>query len=209
VWRDMVEKCNVCRESRLVVGVSGGADSIALLHILVKIRELWCKQDLVGEGGGREGEDDGGLEVGGGQESLKIEVVHFNHGLREASGEEEEFVSALCESLGVHLHIIRMSAEKAAEFRLNPSGMQEFARNWRRTEMARIARLKGASEKNKTGEVGGRGERGEGIGGGGRVILVTAHHSDDQMETLLLKMLRGVHVTNLQGMAWFDSGTPR
>jgi hypothetical protein len=34
------------------------------------------------------------------------------------------------------------------------------------------------------------------------VFLVTAHHADDQIETVLLKMLRGVHVTNLRGMEW-------
>ena len=33
-----------------------------------------------------------------------------------------------------------------------------------------------------------------------RGILMTAHHRDDSTETLLLKVLRGVHITNLVGM---------
>ena len=34
----------------------------------------------------------------------------------------------------------------------------------------------------------------------GKGVILTAHHKDDSEETLLLKLLRGVHLTNLVGM---------
>jgi tRNA(Ile)-lysidine synthase len=44
-----------------------------------------------------------------------------------------------------------------------------------------------------------------------RGVLLTAHHRDDSTETLLLKLLRGVHITNLAGMDPVSelSDTPR
>ncbi len=64
-----------------LIGLSGGADSVALLLLLLPaVRE------------GR----------------LRVEAVHVNHGLRgEASGEDERFVRSLCERWGVPLHVYR------------------------------------------------------------------------------------------------------
>ena len=36
----------------------------------------------------------------------------------------------------------------------------------------------------------------------GADCIATGHHADDQTETLLLKWLRGAHISNLQGMLW-------
>ena len=36
----------------------------------------------------------------------------------------------------------------------------------------------------------------------GADCIATGHHADDQTETLLLKWLRGTHISNLQGMLW-------
>ncbi|CAM9894804.1 unnamed protein product [Chrysoparadoxa australica] len=58
------------------------------------------------------------------------------------------------------------------------SGVQERSRDWRRSESASILAE---------------------LGGG---VVACAHHADDQMETLIMKMLRGTHITNLKGMAW-------
>jgi tRNA(Ile)-lysidine synthase len=33
-------------------------------------------------------------------------------------------------------------------------------------------------------------------------LMVTAHQQDDQDETMVLKFLRGVHVSNFAGMSW-------
>ena len=54
---------------RVVLGVSGGADSICLLFVLLKLRE-----------------------------SLGIElcVVHVNHGVRSDAGEDAAYVESLC-----------------------------------------------------------------------------------------------------------------
>ena len=54
---------------RIVVGVSGGADSVCLLFVLLEYTK---------------------------RNNLELAVVHVNHGLREEAGEDAEFVRKLC-----------------------------------------------------------------------------------------------------------------
>lgn len=68
------------------------------------------------------------------------------------------------------------------------SGMQERARRWRRAEAKDIL-AKSMAEA--------------GAGQGGRGVIATAHHKDDQAETVLLKALRGAHITNMQVCKFF------
>jgi tRNA(Ile)-lysidine synthase len=79
---------------RAGVAVSGGADSVALLTLLTKMR----------------------AELG-----VVVSAVHFNHKLRgEASDADEKFVTALAEKLGVALHVGRADvAGKAAREKAN------------------------------------------------------------------------------------------
>ena len=74
---------------------------------------------------------------------------------------------------GLKCHLRTLSSTTAC------SATQEGLRDWRRTEGLAIARQHSS---------------------GG--VIATAHHADDQDETILLKLLRGVHLSNLQGMAW-------
>lgn len=64
--------------SRVLVGVSGGMDSVALLHALCALR---------------------------GKLGIELEAAHFNHGIRGESAEEAQFVTALCRSLDVRLSV--------------------------------------------------------------------------------------------------------
>ena len=64
----------------LVIGVSGGADSVALLHVLLRLAP-----DL----------------------ALRLHVLHVDHGLREDSARDGEFVRALGIRLGVPVDIVR------------------------------------------------------------------------------------------------------
>ena len=62
---------------RVLIGVSGGPDSMVLLHIL---------KDLVPE------------------LSLTLAVAHLNHGLRDEAKDEAEFVKSVCDGLDIDCH---------------------------------------------------------------------------------------------------------
>lgn len=126
------------------------------------------------------------------QPPLQLEVAHFNHALRGKDSDADElFVSDLTKSLGIISHVRRWQrAEDGGTGGAGP-GMQERARKWRQAQARDI--LQGMLRKATSGGVDGRE-----VGGGGRGFIATAHHRDDQAETVLLKALRGAHITNMQ-----------
>src|SRR5262245_5064280 len=69
----------------VLVAVSGGPDSVALLDVLVQLAP--------------------GLGV-------RLAVAHVDHGLRAESGDDAEFVRALAERLGVPFHLERVHVRK-------------------------------------------------------------------------------------------------
>ena len=64
---------------RVLVMLSGGADSVCLLHVTAQ---------LLG--------------------AARVQALHVNHGLRAAAPEDERFCAGLCARLGVELHIERV-----------------------------------------------------------------------------------------------------
>ena len=129
---------------RVVLCVSGGVDSVALLHLMVELRQEWA---------------------------LDLHILHFNHGKRAESREEEAFVKDLGAKLGVEVHVRRPT--KA----FDTSGFQAKARAWRRDEAEKLLDA-----------VAGQ-------------VILQGHHADDQTETVLMKMMRGCHVSNIAGMS--------
>jgi tRNA(Ile)-lysidine synthase len=96
---------------RAGVGVSGGADSVALLTLLVKMR----------------------AELG-----VVASAVHFNHNLRgKASDGDEKFVAALAEKFGVTLHVGR--ADVAGKAKREKTNLEDAARRARYGFFARLA----------------------------------------------------------------------
>ena len=137
----------------LLCGVSGGADSVALLYALWRLRS----------------------EAG-----FRLEASHVQHGLRgEASLEDERFVGALCDELGVPLHVENAGLTGGME----APGMEARARERRR---AIFARQMDALKLD---------------------AVLVAHHRDDQAETVLMRLLRGAGTDGLCGMrAWVPFG---
>lgn len=69
----------------ILLALSGGADSVALLHLLLALQRTIA---------------------------FELTCVHINHGLREASVGEEQFVKSLCEKAGIKLFTKRVSIPK-------------------------------------------------------------------------------------------------
>jgi tRNA(Ile)-lysidine synthase len=139
----------IAPEEIVVVGVSGGADSVCLLHVLAK----WQK----------------GL-------GIKLHVAHLNHQLRGVESEADaEYVSNLAGSLGIPITIGR---QDVAAYRIERNcSIEEAARELRYAFLARVAREVGANR------------------------IAIGHTRDDQVETILMHILRGTGITGLCGLA--------
>lgn len=87
-----------------LVGVSGGADSICLLHLLLPVS----------------------AKLG-----FKVCVVHVNHGIRgEESEADQEFVKALCDKFALPCHVKAIDAREYAKE--NGYSLEDAARRLRR-----------------------------------------------------------------------------
>lgn len=73
---------------RVLLAVSGGADSLALLHVVTRLSDRF---------------------------SLRLHVAHFDHGQRPASSADAAFVAAAAEELGIGCTIGRLEAERPAK----------------------------------------------------------------------------------------------
>ncbi len=141
--------CHVQPGEHLLVAVSGGADSVALLralHLLAPARP-W---------------------------HLQLTVAHIQHHLRPAKQAQGDarFVQRLAEKLA--LPFVRAD--------LNPAtwqgNVEAAARKARYHALIHLAQQVGSTH------------------------IVTAHHADDQLETLLMRLIRGTSIHGLRGIAW-------
>ena len=99
-----------------------------------------------------------------------IEAMTVDHGLRPESGGEAAQVAAICAGMGVPHHILPVTVAREGE------GVQAAARAARYDAMAARCRAIGAH------------------------ALLTAHHADDQAETLMLRLARGAGIGGLRGI---------
>lgn len=82
----------------VIVGISGGADSVCLLHALQQVAPAW---------------------------GLALHIAHLDHALRADSGQDAAWVVALARRLDLPLHTARLSA---GELTGRPGGLEAAAR---------------------------------------------------------------------------------
>ena len=133
---------------RLIVGVSGGVDSMVLLHLLNACREAF---------------------------DLSLIVAHVNHGLRPVESEKEaELVQKEAARLGLPFEYGQFNVK---EFQkrggLSP---QDAARRVRFHFFHNLLQKHHAQK------------------------IALGHHADDQVETVLLRLIRGSGLQGLKGM---------
>jgi tRNA(Ile)-lysidine synthase len=133
----------------LIVALSGGADSTALLDMLSRLPGF----------------------------HLRPVAAHLNHCLRGADSDvDQEFCRKLAASYGIPFEFSRVDVKglaKSEGLNLEDAGRR-----------ARIIFLEQVREKY------------------GAAAIVTAHHSDDQAETILMRLLRGSGMTGLCGIPY-------
>jgi tRNA(Ile)-lysidine synthase len=132
---------HLSRDASLVVGLSGGLDSVVLFHLVRA-----CQPTL----------------------GFRFKCVHVHHGLSANAEQWAEFCRSLCAAHDVAFDLRRVSVALD-----DPAGIEAAARAARRRVFATIA----------------------------ADALLTAHHQDDQAETLLLQLLRGAGPKGLAAMA--------
>ena len=128
---------------RVLVALSGGADSTTLLHLLRF-----------------------GLEPGL-RARIELHAAHLDHAMRPGSDADAAWVSGVCRAWGVPLQVDRL---------VDPPSDEASARD------ARLAFLQSRAAAT------------------GCDRIVTAHHADDQAETVLFRALRGTGVHGLRGI---------
>ena len=126
----------------IVVGCSAGPDSMALVDMLLKVREKY---------------------------SLSLIVAHVNHNLRKQSVQEEEYLRNYCEK-----HHIMFEGMVITEY--GDDNFHNEARNIRYDFFEKVVYKYHAQ------------------------YLMTAHHGDDLVETILMRITRG---SNLNGYSGF------
>ena len=132
----------------LVLGLSGGPDSMCLLDILLKLNK-----------------------------KITIIVAHINHNIREESNKEAEFIKNYCSNKNVILETTKFS-KKSQDKDYSEADLREM----RYIYFEKIIRKYKAQ------------------------YLLTAHHGDDLIETILMRMTRG---SDLKGYAGFDLVTQK
>ena len=125
----------------IIVAVSGGVDSMVLLHLL----ERYSRATLI--------------------------VAHVNHQLREESKEEEKFVRDYCEEHGLICEVAKWDVGATIQ-----TNIEQEARKFRYAFFEQLVQKYQAN------------------------YVATAHHGDDQIETILMRLVRGSSVRSLAGI---------
>ena len=126
----------------VAIALSGGADSVFLLHLIARA-----------------------------EPRPKALAIHVDHGLRgEESQADAEFCARLCAKLGIPF------ARRVVELDPDASDLEARARELRYRALA------------------------EETSAAGIEVLLTGHHEDDAVETLLMRWMRGTDLGGLAGL---------
>ncbi len=132
-----MDQVKLPQEGIYIVAVSGGVDSMALLHLL-------CKQNEE-----RRTENKG----------VNLVVAHFDHGIRSDSGIDKQLVEKVARQYGLKFE------SKVAK--LGKTASEELARKERYNFLLSVKQKYVAD------------------------AIITAHHADDVVETMMINLLRG------------------
>ena len=208
VCKYMKEHNMVLPGSRILVAVSGGADSMCLLEVL---RELKTRM------------------------KFEIRVLHVHHGLRESADRDLHYVSEFCRKVEIPFKAVRVDAAGYAS--RNGLSLEEGARSLRYSALEQEAgkwdqeAASGVMKVKKNWETAPEAPQSQNDQGtthtapttptyhetlsdtnnnhkpqiphkqpGEFCRIAVAHHVEDQAETVLFNLIRGSRLTGARGM---------
>lgn len=117
--KDFIEKHHLIQNGdRIVVGLSGGADSVCLLFVLLQMKEVL---------------------------DLSLFALHVNHNLRgQEALRDERYAEELCQQFQVPLKVVSVNVEEIAK--AEKTGTEEAGRNVRYQAFEAYAREVGATK---------------------------------------------------------------
>ena len=143
-----INKYNLIQKGdKIVIGVSGGPDSMCLLD------SLYCLKEKLG---------------------IEIFVAHINHMIREEADEETEYVKEYCKNKNIKCYVKKADVEKLAKEQ--KLGTEEMGRKIRYEFFNEVAQKENANK------------------------IATAHNLNDNVETVLMNILRGSGISGLKGI---------
>ncbi len=143
VYNFLVKESGIGYKDTVVIGVSGGPDSMALLHLMNEIKK---------------------------EMDLFLICVHINHNVRKESEDEQKFLKKYCDNNGVFFEYMKIGSYGDDNF-------HNEARTVRYNFFEKTALQYGAR------------------------FILTAHHADDLIETILMRIVRG---STLKGYSGFS-----
>ena len=132
---------------KIILGVSGGPDSVCMLYILNQLVQEF---------------------------NFEIIVAHINHGLRENAKLDEQYVKDLCNKLNIKCYVLHADINKEAKEQKR--GLEEMGRIIRYNFFEKILHEEKANK------------------------ISIAHNSNDNVETIIMNILRGSGLAGLKGI---------
>jgi len=188
----------------LLLSVSGGCDSVALLHATMELQNALLSASSSPSFPNDKTTTTSKNDVW----ELECHVMHFHHRQRDVDAdldcqlvqelaEQEYGIPFVLQDWNEEMELQNMNNKKEEEGDPSNKFSQDRARQWRRQRLLEYTQslLEESEEVATTTTTATEEDDNAPIG-----IILTAHHRDDSEESLLLKLLRGVHVLNLSGM---------
>ncbi len=145
------EKCYYLPDQRVLVGVSGGPDSLCLLHLLWKL-------------------------------GFPLAVAHLDHNLRPESSADAQYVGEIAASMQIPFYTSREDIGAYANQHMLSI-----------EEAARVVRYRFLFEQATRCQA---------------QAVAVGHTADDQVETVLMHLLRGSGIAGLKGMVAYSLPNP-
>ena len=153
VLKNIIDNNLIQNKDKIVVGVSGGPDSMCLLNLLNDLKEKLINEYSI---------------------NYELVVAHINHGIRKESEDEKKYVEVFCKKIDIPFYYLKEDVEilsKKEKLSVEACGRKVrydfFNKVKKRTNSTKIA---------------------------------VAHNLNDNVETIILNLIRGCGLKGLIGM---------